>query len=229
MLDRKRVVSYLRVSTKQQGASGLGIEAQRADVDAFCRDHGCRLIKEFPEIESGRRNDRPRLREALARAKASRALLVIARLDRLSRNVAFIANMLESGVEFVACDMPSANRAMMQMTAVMAEEEARAISDRTKKALAAAKARGVLLGASNPACRNLTDDARRRGRLSAVVARRHVRDQTVDAVADEIKALRAEGHGYALIARSLNSDDYRTATGRRWTPMTVWLAAKQIA
>ncbi|MGA7247867.1 MAG: recombinase family protein, partial [Candidatus Cybelea sp.] len=139
----KKAVSYLRVSTQRQGASGLGVEAQRSAVEAFCRSHGYRIVEEFVEIESGRKSDRPVLRDALARAKSSHSTLVIAKLDRLARNVAFIANLMESGVEFRACDMPEANGLLLHVMAAVAEQEARAISERTRNALAAAKARGV--------------------------------------------------------------------------------------
>ena len=224
----KNAITYLRVSTQRQGASGLGIEAQRAAVETFCRDHGYRVVEEFVEIESGRHSDRPGLRDALARAKSSRALLVIAKLDRLARNVEFIARLMNAGVEFVAVDLPQANPLTLHILAAVAEAEARSISERTKAALAAAKARGVVLG--NPATRDgLPADVWRKGLLSARVARRHLRDQAIEAVAPKIKALRAQGLGYHQIALALNDDGYLTATGRRWGPMTVWLAAQRIA
>lgn len=173
----KPAVSYIRVSTRRQGTSGLGIDAQRADVANFCRHNGYRHLEEFLEIESGRRSDRPILQQAIERAEAARALLVIARLDRLSRNVAFIANVLESGVEFRACDIPSANRLTLHVSAAFAEEEARVISARTKAALAAAKARGVLLGAANPKIRIalLAANSLPKAQLAARVARRFAR------------------------------------------------------
>ena len=224
----KNAITYLRVSTQRQGASGLGIEAQRAAVETFCRDHGYRVVEEFVEIESGRHSDRPGLRDALARAKSSRALLVIAKLDRLARNVEFIARLMNAGVDFVAVDLPQANPLTLHILAAVAEAEARSISERTKAALAAAKARGVVLG--NPATRHgLPADVWRKGLLAARVARRHLRDQAIEAVAPTIKALRAQGAGYHQIALALNDDGYLTATGRRWGPMTVWLAAQRIA
>jgi DNA invertase Pin-like site-specific DNA recombinase len=223
----KNVITYLRVSTRRQGVSGLGIEAQRAAVESFCRDQGYRVVEEFVEIESGGRSDRPRLREALARAKSSRALLIIAKLDRLARNVEFIARLMNAGVEFVAVDLPQANPLTLHILAAVAEAEARSISERTKAALAAAKARGVALG--NPSTRSgLPADVWRKGLLNARVARRDLRDEAVRAVADNIKALRARGYGYRAIAIALNDDGYLTATGRRWAPMTVWLAAQRI-
>ena len=139
-------VSYLRVSTERQGASGLGLEAQREAIDRHVRANGGRLLSEHIEIESGKRNDRPEIAKALAAARARRATLIIAKLDRLARNVAFISNLMESGVEFVAADMPMANRLTVHVLAAVAEHEREQISARTKAALAAAKARGVKLG-----------------------------------------------------------------------------------
>jgi DNA invertase Pin-like site-specific DNA recombinase len=141
-----RYVAYLRVSTEGQGRSGLGLEAQRAAVGAHAATAGGRIVSEFVEVESGRRKDRPQLAAALGGCRATRATLVIAKLDRLARNVAFVSNLMESGVEFVAADMPAVNRLTVHILAAVAEEEARMISARTRAALAAAKARGVRLG-----------------------------------------------------------------------------------
>ena len=144
-----KFVTYLRVSTECQGQSGLGLEAQRAAVAGHVLGRG-EVVAEFVEVESGKRADRPQLALALAEAKRAGAVLLIAKLDRLARNVAFIANLLESGVEVTAADMPEANRFLLHVMAAVVEQEGRAISDRTKAALAAAKARGVKLGWSNP-------------------------------------------------------------------------------
>lgn len=139
-------VAYLRVSTEGQGRSGLGLEAQREAVARHVAGAGGAISAEFVEVESGRKKERPQLAAALATCRASRATLVIAKLDRLARNVAFVSNLMESGVEFVAADMPVVNRLTVHILAAVAEEEARMISARTKAALAAAKARGVRLG-----------------------------------------------------------------------------------
>jgi DNA invertase Pin-like site-specific DNA recombinase len=141
-----RFVSYLRVSTVQQGNSGLGLEAQRASVTSFLNGGNWKLVHELVEVESGKRSDRPALASALRLCRKHRATLVIAKLDRLARNVAFIANLMESGVEFVAVDMPQANKFTVHIMAAVAEQEAEAISKRTKAALQAAKARGAKLG-----------------------------------------------------------------------------------
>ena len=141
-------VAYYRVSTQRQGQSGLGLEAQRSAVQAYLA--GKEIIAEFTEVESGRKNNRPQLAAALALAKKQKATLVIAKLDRLARNVHFISGLLESNVQFVAADMPEADRTFLQMAAVFAEWEARKISERTKLALAEAKLRGTKLGSPSP-------------------------------------------------------------------------------
>ena len=217
----KKVVSYLRVSTQRQGASGLGLDAQRSAVGSFCNAQGFQIVEEFVEVESGKRSDRPVLREALAKAKSCKALLVIAKLDRLARNVAFIANLMESGVEFRAVDMPEANRLLLHVMAAVAEQEARAISERTRNALQAAKARGVALGASNPASRNLSPDASMRGATASIATRRRLRDETNAIVAEEIANLRQKGFSLREIAVKLNDGGHTTTTGKPWHAMAV--------
>src|SRR5918911_4494153 len=143
-----RFVSYLRVSTDRQGKSGLGLEAQRKAVEDYLNSGSRILVAEFMEVESGKHDARPKLAEALAMCRRCGATLIIAKLDRLARNIAFISNLMESGVEFVAADFSQANRLTVHILAAVAEHEAEAISRRTKKALAAAKARGVELGSN---------------------------------------------------------------------------------
>ena len=143
----RRFVGYFRVSTEKQGRSGLGLDAQRAAVSAYVEHQRGKLLAEFTEVETGKRHDRPKLAEAMAVCRRERATLLIAKLDRLARNVAFIANLMEAGVPFIAVDMPYAEKLTLHIFAAMAEEEARRIAQRTKSALAAAKARGTVLGA----------------------------------------------------------------------------------
>jgi DNA invertase Pin-like site-specific DNA recombinase len=148
-LDGKFVI-YQRVSTASQGRSGLGLEAQEAAVYGYLTGTGWQVVGQFVEIETGKGSNaidrRPQLKAALALAKKEKATLLIAKLDRLARNNAFVANLIEAGVPFVAADMPHANKMLIQMMSVVAEHERDMISSRTKAALAAAKARGTSLG-----------------------------------------------------------------------------------
>jgi DNA invertase Pin-like site-specific DNA recombinase len=141
-----RFIAYFRVSTDRQGRSGLGLEAQKEAVRHYLASIDGILIAEYTEVETGKRNDRPELQKALTTCRRQKAKLVIARLDRLSRNVAFIAAMMDSGVEFVACDNPHATRLTLHILAAVAEHEREAIATRTKAALQAAKSRGIRLG-----------------------------------------------------------------------------------
>ena len=140
-------VSYLRVSTQKQGQSGLGLEAQRKAVEDYLNGGDWNLIEEVVEVESGKKNKRPKLNEAIELCKASGATLVVAKIDRLTRDAAFLLNLKDAGIDFIAADMPEANRLTSGMMALVAEQEREAISKRTKEALAAAKVRGVQLGA----------------------------------------------------------------------------------
>ena len=145
-MTAKRYVAYYRVSTKQQGTSGLGLEAQRMAVSAYLKSVAGELFAEFTEIESGRKNDRAQLKEALRICRVYSAVLVIAKMDRLSRDAHFLLGLQKAGVRFVAADMPEANEMVVGIMAVVAQAERKMISVRTKSALAAAKARGVKLG-----------------------------------------------------------------------------------
>jgi DNA invertase Pin-like site-specific DNA recombinase len=160
-----RFVSYLRVSTDRQGKSGLGLEAQRKAVEDFLNGGSWKLIDEFIEVESGKRDDRPKLAEALARCRLHNATLVIAKLDRLSRDAHFLLGLQKAGVRFVAADMPEANEMVVGIMAVVAQAERKMISARTKAALAAAKARGKRLG--KPENLKNQDAGRERGRRRA--------------------------------------------------------------
>src|SRR5882672_9989582 len=146
-----KFVSYLRVSTDKQGRSGLGLEAQREAVTRYLNGGQWKLVAEYVEVESGKRNSRPQLQAAISHAKAAGAKLVIARLDRLARNLHFVSSLQERGVDFVAADMPDANRLTIHIIAAVVESVGRTISENTRTALAAAKARGVKLGNPNGA------------------------------------------------------------------------------
>jgi DNA invertase Pin-like site-specific DNA recombinase len=211
-----QIVSYLRVSTARQGASGLGLEAQRAAVQGFSAAGGHTIVSELVEVESGGKADRPQLAAALATCRLHRATLVIAKLDRLARNVAFIANLMDGGVEFVACDMPHANRLTLHLLAAIAEHEREMISQRTKAALAAAKARGVRLGNPNGA-KHLHGHSRIAAAASAAgrVAKARAHDR---AVAATIAALTAGGVvGATAIARGLNELGIPAPAGGAWS------------
>lgn len=214
-------ISYLRVSTDKQGRSGLGLEAQKAAVESYAATTGGAIVAEYVEIESGRKNDRPKLAEALAACRSRRAVLLIAKLDRLARNVAFIANLMESGVEFVAADMPTVNRLTIHILAAVAEEEARMISARTKAALAAAKARGVRLG--NPHLRPGTrETALAASRVAAVAKTTKARKAASD-LAPIIADIQASGAAsLGQIAAALTARAVPTPSGRGvWHPATV--------
>jgi DNA invertase Pin-like site-specific DNA recombinase len=159
-----KFIAYYRVSTDHQGVNGDGMAAQRKAVEDYLNGGRWRLVAEFTEVESGKRSDRPELEKALAACRKHKAKLVIAKLDRLSRNVHFISGLMERKVDFVACDMPSANAFMINVYAAVAQEERRRISERTKAALAAAKRRGVKLGGDRGA--RLTAKARAAGRAA---------------------------------------------------------------
>lgn len=162
MAAAQRLVAYERVSTARQGASGFGLEAQRRVIDDFAASRGAEVLARFTEVESGRKADRSELLKALHLAKVTGATLVIAKLDRLSRNAVFLLALRDSGVRFVAVDMPEANDLTVGIMALVAQAEREAISRRTKKALAVAKARGVRLGNPNGAA-SLRPGRERRG------------------------------------------------------------------
>jgi DNA invertase Pin-like site-specific DNA recombinase len=187
-------VVYLRVSTQRQGQSGLGLEAQQEAVERYAAHVGTEIIATFTEVESGSQKDRPQLAAALALCRQRKAVLLIARLDRLSRSLTFVAQLLDANVEIKAADMPEANRMLLQMLAVFAEHERGLISQRTKAALAAAKARGVKLGkhgatlaaehqaqaiAYAQTVRTSIDDARRDGATTTRALARWMNDHGV--------------------------------------------------
>ena len=208
----RRFVAYYRVSTDRQGRSGLGLEAQRKAVTDYLNGGAWELVGEFIEVESGKRSDRPQLVLALEGCRKHKARLVIAKLDRLSRNLAFIATLMEAGVEFVAADMPFANKLTIHILAAVAEHEREAISERTKAALAAAKARGTRLGTPDTA-----GAVKRMGRA--------LRAKTATFAANVLPIIRevqTAGHTSCnAIAGQLNAREIATARGGRWTHVQV--------
>lgn len=219
------VCAYLRVSTERQGTSGLGLEAQRAAVRSFCERGGYVIAREYVEVESGCNDERPKLRAALAHARRIGAVLLVAKLDRLSRSVKFIATVLDAGVEFRACDMPDASRMVLHIMAAVAEGEAAAISARTRAALAAAKERGVLLGGSARKARglrsNLTRKAAAEGRARGQEANRAKAVSDYADVLPTIVALREKRRPLRAIADALNRDGFTTRTGAAWSAVQV--------
>lgn len=147
---KNQCVAYFRVSTSRQGESGLGLDAQRETVRRFASNHGLQIIAEHTEVESGKVNDRPKLTEALHLCRKTGATLVVSKLDRLSRNAVFLLQLQQSNIEFVCCDAPNVDRFTVGILALVAQRERELISERTKSALAAAKARGVRLGTRDP-------------------------------------------------------------------------------
>jgi DNA invertase Pin-like site-specific DNA recombinase len=175
----------------------------------------------YTEVESGKLADRPELAKALAHARRSKATLVVAKLDRLARNVAFLSALMDSKVPFVACDNPHANRLTLHILAAVAEAEAKAISDRTKAALAAYKARGGKLGGELPQCRNLTPEAVAKGRQRSAVARAKAAAEAYADLAPTVAELRARGMPLHAIARELNAQGHTTRRGKPWNPVQV--------
>src|SRR5262245_39782185 len=208
------VIGYLRVSTKSQGESGLGIEAQRSAVQAYVRQSGGTLARCYTEVESGKRADRPELARALAHARRMKATLVVAKLDRLARNVAFLSALMDSKVPFVSCDNPHANRLTLHILAAVAEAEALAISQRTKAALAAYKARGGKLGGSLPQCRNLTAEAVKKGRERSAMVRSKTAEEAYADLKPIIAQRREVGASLQAVADELNSQGHTTRRGK---------------
>lgn len=212
-MARGQFVAYYRVSTSRQGTSGLGLEAQKRAVSDFLNGGSWQLLAEFVEVESGKSDDRPQLEQALMMCDLSGATLVVAKLDRLSRNLAFLAKLQESGARFVAADMPEANELTIHIMAAVAQAERKAISARTKEALAAAKARGIRLGGN----RGNLDDLKKGPGISAQVRRRQARERALKVVR-QIDAVRFGEGATSLreIATALNDRGITAPRGGKW-------------
>ncbi|NMN58005.1 DNA invertase Pin-like site-specific DNA recombinase [Xanthobacter sp. SG618] len=220
-----RFITYLRVSTGRQGRSGLGLEAQRQAVADFLNGGRWKLLAEVVEVESGKRDDRPELARALALCKAKKATLVVAKLDRLARDAHFLLGLQKAGVEFVATDMPSANRLTVGIMSMVAEEERRMIGARTKAALAAAKARGVKLGG----------DRGYVGRPEDLAKAREVRQQNADerarALAPILARIDPDGsRSLRAVAAALEAEGVPSVNGAEgWTAAGVARLRKRLA
>lgn len=204
-----KYVAYYRESTTKQGASGLGLDSQRSIVTAFINDSDI-LIAEYTEIESGKRNDRPKLKQAIELCQSEGAVLLIAKLDRLSRNASFILSLRDSNVEFKCCDMPDANRFTIGIFALLAEQEREFISTRTKAALAEKKKQGAKLGKPE----NLTAAARKRSlEVRQKKALNNSNNQRAKAM---IKSLNGSGQSLRQIAEVLNNSGFKTSRGKEF-------------
>jgi DNA invertase Pin-like site-specific DNA recombinase len=215
----RNFVAYYRVSTAKQGSSGLGMEAQQAAVAAFItgKSTEAKLLASYTEVESGKRDDRPELAKALDHARLTDATLLIAKLDRLSRDAHFLLGLQKAGVSFVAADMPEANALTVGIMALVAQQEREAISRRTREALAAARARGVKLG-----CPNGAAHLRRYGNGLGVTALKAAAGARANGLAATIKAIKDEGVTSANgIAKALNERSIATPRGGMWTARSV--------
>lgn len=213
-----KAIAYLRVSTDRQGRSGLGLEAQREAVARYVTEARLELIGEFVEVETGKGSNalakRPQLLAALTAAKRQKARLVFAKVDRLARNVYFVSGLMETGVDFAVADMPNADRFQLHLFAALAEKEAESISQRTKAALAAAKARGTELG-----------------RNGKVLAKRNKAEaaERLEPIAGRLLAMRQDGKSIRQIAAELNSEGVPSPGGGRWHPTNLHRALQRLA
>jgi DNA invertase Pin-like site-specific DNA recombinase len=214
-------VIYRRVSTREQGNSGLGLEAQQAATGAYAKQAGATIIGTYTEVETGTTSERPELKRAIAHAKRSKATLIISKLDRLARNVAFTSALMESGVNFICCDNPTATKLTIHILAAMAEHEAEMISQRTKDALAAYKARGGKLGGQRQECRNLSREARQRGSQRAGEAVSRAANEAYADLLPVVRGLKDDGLTLQAIAERLTADGHTTRRGKPWNKVQV--------
>lgn len=217
MTDQRNAIAYLRVSTTRQGRSGLGLEAQREAVARYAKDARLELVGEFVEVETGKGSNaltkRPQLLAALAEAKKGKAKLVLAKLDRLARNVHFISGLMETGVDFAVADMPNADRFQLHLYAALAEKEAEIISERTKAALAAAKARGTVLG--------------RNGKHLAMRNKAEAKAR-LEPVSNRLSMMRAEGLSIRKMVAALNAEEVPSPGGGTWHPANLHRALTRL-
>jgi Resolvase, N terminal domain len=241
MAATKKLIPYYRVSTKKQGDSGLGLEGQEAAVAAFQLAYGGEVLKAYQEVETGKIADRPELQKAIAHAKRSKATLVVAKLDRLARNVAFTANLMDSGVEFVACDNPVASRLTIHILAAVAEDEAKRISERTSAALQAFVANqrvprriqklhpeGVptdvveaTAGKLGAAIRPIPADRALVGSVKAAEVRQADAREAYADLAPLVRTLREQGLSLRQISARLDEEGHTTRNGKPWNQVQV--------
>ena len=214
--NNNRFVVYYRVSTRQQGQSGLGLEAQKAAAEAYVKESGGEIIGEYEEVETGKDCKRPEIMKAILHANRSWATLVIAKLDRLARNVWFTSTLMESGIDFVACDCPTASRLTLHILASIGEHEAYQISCRTKDALAAYQARGGLLGPTTFKDKEGWKPKQEQSRRLATQRNAEISAGAYEETRPIILSLRGQGLSFQAVADELNRQDHRTRTGKIW-------------
>lgn len=209
-------MSYLRVSTQKQGYSGLGLEAQKEIIKNYLHDKT--PIAEFTEIESGRKTDRPKLKEALTQCRTTGATLIVAKLDRLARNVSFLSNLLESDVEIVFCDFPQANKMVLHILAAISQYEAELTAQRTKAALQAKKARGAKLGNPEHLMNKHKQAIANSNKTNSEKAKKNPNNKRAVAF---LKVMISQGKSLTEMTDILNSEGFVTAQGCKFVPATV--------
>ena len=214
-------IAYYRVSTRQQGESGLGLDAQKAAAEAYAKQCGGNIVGTYLEVETGKGCKRPEIMKAILHANRSWATLLIAKLDRLSRNVFFTSLLMESQVNFIACDSPQASRLTIHILAAVAEEEARMISCRTKDALRAYQSRGGLLGPKTFKNQQSWKPKQEQSRGLATLRNAEIAAAAYEEVRPSILSLRVQGLSFQAVANELNRQDHRTRTGKAWNKSQV--------
>lgn len=220
-----KIIAYYRVSTKGQGVSGLGLDGQKAALESFARLYDAKIVAAYKEVESGKHDNRPELVKALAHAKRSQATLVVAKMDRLSRNATFLSALLDSGVKFLAVDNPHANELTIRILAAVAQQERQDISSRTKAALAAVKRRGVKLGSAREGHWKGKEAIRlaaaAKARKAAAKANKANATAAYADLYGDLEAMRAEGLTLRAMADRLNCMGHTTRRGKEWSATQV--------
>jgi DNA invertase Pin-like site-specific DNA recombinase len=213
-------IAYYRVSSKKQEDSGLGLDAQKVAVETFCQQNRIQVLAKYVEVETGKNCNRPQVRKAIGHTKRAKAKLIVAKLDRLARNVLFTAQLMQSKVPFVCCDNPHANEFTIHILAAVAQHERQMISDRTRAAMAEFKVRGGVIGG-----RRLTDADRKLGTLAAAAARSKAAREAYEDLKDSIEEL-TKHLSNEDVAAVLNMQGHRTRAGKMWNSQAVWRVKK---